>query len=83
MIIPGLADGSNPKVEYKNIQRQMLKQKKKIRSTQRKEIKIMKEIHFLNTQLNKSEAELAVLRKNLAAVQSQIAGVTLGFRKIG
>ncbi len=76
MIIPGLADGRNPKVEYKNIQRQMLKQKKKIRSTQKKEIKIMKEIHFLNTQLNKSEAELAVLRKNLAAVQSQIAGVT-------
>lgn len=36
----------------------------------------MKDIHFLNTQLDKSEAELAVLRKNLAAVQSQISGVT-------
>lgn len=75
LIIPILAYGADPNVEYKKIQQKMIKQKKKIRSVQKKEIKIMKELHVVNTRLGKSEAELATLRKNLSTIQSQVSSV--------
>jgi septal ring factor EnvC (AmiA/AmiB activator) len=76
LIIPIVAYGADPKIEYKKIQQKMIKQKKRIRSAQKKEIKIMRELHVVNAQLGKSEKELATLRKNLSSIQSQVSSVT-------
>ncbi|MEW6053742.1 MAG: peptidoglycan DD-metalloendopeptidase family protein [Nitrospirota bacterium] len=64
-----------PQEEYKQIQKEIRSQKRKIEQTRKKESSVLSEIENINKQLKIVESDLRKYRKRLQATESQIARV--------
>lgn len=81
IIIPVSSPGSDPRDDYKKLQKEMLEQRKKLKDTQMQESSVLNEIQDVNVKLGRILAELRTLRRNLGRIKSQINSVQTDIEK--
>lgn len=75
IILPTICHATDPKDEYKKIQKDLNVQKKKLESVQKKELSVINELRKVQSELSEIEKQLTTQRKKIQGIQAKISVV--------